>query len=34
MLPHLDTAPPKADRYDLLTNRERGILELLARGLT
>jgi len=26
--------PRKADRYELLTNREREILELLARGLT
>jgi two-component system, NarL family, response regulator NreC len=27
-------APPKADRYELLTNREREVLEWLARGLT
>jgi two-component system, NarL family, response regulator NreC len=31
---HLDTAPAKADRYDLLTAREREVLELLARGMT
>jgi DNA-binding NarL/FixJ family response regulator len=27
-------APRKADRYDLLTDREREILEMLARGMT
>jgi DNA-binding NarL/FixJ family response regulator len=31
---HSDTAPPKGDRYALLTNREREVLELLARGMS
>jgi two-component system, NarL family, response regulator NreC len=30
----LPPAPRKADRYDLLTDREREILEMLARGMT